>query len=112
MQSQPSTSQPTGNPKPRHSAAASLYAIQVRAFLEAAEVVDTDPEVIEDLLDGFPMDSAEAESSDGDVDVEGGPGPETSVRDQDTDEDDPKEEDSDLDAYLEEGMSPAVADDS
>ncbi|KAI0831989.1 DHS-like NAD/FAD-binding domain-containing protein [Trametes gibbosa] len=43
-----------------------LYAAQLRAFLEAAEVVDVDPEVIEDLVDGFPEDSLE----DGDVDVE------------------------------------------
>ena len=92
MQSVPPTP-PTppvgGPPKPRRSAASSLYAMQVRAFLEAAEVVDTDPDVIEDLLDGVPMDAApdeDAESEVGDVDVENGPGPETADRDQEDEE--------------------------
>ena len=30
-----------------------MYALQVRAFIEAAEVVDVDPDVIEEILDGF-----------------------------------------------------------
>ena len=65
MQSSPPTP-PTppvsGHPKPqRRNAAASLYGIQVRAFLEAADVVDTDPEVIEDMLDGFSVDSPSEE---------------------------------------------------
>ncbi|KAJ3548913.1 hypothetical protein NM688_g5240 [Phlebia brevispora] len=30
-----------------------MYALQVRAFIEAAEVVDADPDTIEDILDGF-----------------------------------------------------------
>ncbi|KAI0642104.1 DHS-like NAD/FAD-binding domain-containing protein [Trametes meyenii] len=46
-----------------------LYAAQLRAFLEAAEVVDVDPDVIEDLLDGFPADEP-GTGEDGDVDVE------------------------------------------
>ncbi|KAF7796837.1 hypothetical protein EIP86_008021 [Pleurotus ostreatoroseus] len=33
-----------------------MYAFQVRAFIEATEVVDADPDVIEDLLDGFEED--------------------------------------------------------
>ncbi|KAI0731379.1 SIR2-domain-containing protein [Earliella scabrosa] len=108
MQSSPPTPpRPTGGePKPRRSAAASLYAIQVRAFLEAAEVVDTDPDVIEDLLDGVPMDAApdeDAESEVGDVDVENGPGPETADRDQEDEEE--VAEDEDLDAYFQEAQT-------
>ena len=30
-----------------------MYALQVRAFIEAIEVVDADPDTIEDILDGF-----------------------------------------------------------
>ena len=33
------------------------YATQVRAFIEAAEVVDADPDTIEDLLDGLDADA-------------------------------------------------------
>ncbi|KAI0675683.1 DHS-like NAD/FAD-binding domain-containing protein [Trametes maxima] len=59
--------------QPRRSAQSAarneLYAGQLRAFLEAAEVVDVDPDVIEDLLDGFPADES-GEGEDGDVDVE------------------------------------------
>ncbi|KAI8969381.1 DHS-like NAD/FAD-binding domain-containing protein [Trametes punicea] len=47
-----------------------VYAVQLRAFLEAAEVVDVDPDVIEDLLDGFSVDSSD-EDEVGEVDVEG-----------------------------------------
>ncbi|EIW59796.1 SIR2-domain-containing protein [Trametes versicolor FP-101664 SS1] len=60
-------------PPPRSAASKSrmntLYAAQLRAFLEAAEVVDVDPDVIEDLLNDFPEDSP-AGGEDGDVDVE------------------------------------------
>ncbi|THH00649.1 hypothetical protein EW026_g1935 [Hermanssonia centrifuga] len=38
-----------------------MYALQVRAFIEASEVVDIDPDTIEDILDGF----------NGDIHVEG-----------------------------------------
>ncbi|KAI0630585.1 DHS-like NAD/FAD-binding domain-containing protein [Trametes polyzona] len=55
----------------RHSNVAStrVYMAQLRAFLEAAEVVDVDPDVIEDLLDGLPDDPPSG-GEDGDVDVE------------------------------------------
>ena len=68
-------------------------------------MVDTDPDVIEDLLDGVPMDAApdeDAESEVGDVDVENGPGPETADRDQEGEEE--VAEDEDLDAYFQEGV--------
>ncbi len=76
---------------PRPSAANSLYGLQVRAFVEAAEVVDADPEVIEDILDGFPLDGPSAgpedldEDRDVDVEVEGAPGPATAARDGEVD---------------------------
>ncbi|OJT11229.1 NAD-dependent protein deacetylase hst1 [Trametes pubescens] len=67
---------PAGDPPPRRirsaapkSRSSTLYAAQLRAFLEAAEVVDVDPDVIEDLLNDFPEDSPGG-GEDGDVDVE------------------------------------------
>ncbi|CDO69645.1 hypothetical protein BN946_scf184851.g33 [Trametes cinnabarina] len=83
MQSSPPTpptppsrgSVPAGEPQPRakrsaaSKARSTLYAAQLRAFLEAAEMVDADPDVIEDLLDGFPVDSSD-DDEDGNVDVE------------------------------------------
>ncbi|KAI0369131.1 SIR2-domain-containing protein [Pilatotrama ljubarskyi] len=71
----PSRGSAAGDPPRRTSAAkrrgasSSVYAAQLRAFLEAAEVVDVEPDVIEDLLDGFPTDSPDPDE-DGDVDVE------------------------------------------
>ncbi|KAI0331640.1 SIR2-domain-containing protein [Cubamyces sp. BRFM 1775] len=62
---------PAGEPERRSAASkarSAVYAAQLRAFLEAAEVVDVDPDVIEDLLEGLQVDSDEGE--DGDVDVE------------------------------------------
>ena len=81
------------DPGSRQSAANSLYGLQVRAFVEAAEVVDADPEVIEDILDGFLLDSPSAgpedldASEDGDVDVEaeGAPGPANAARGEEVD---------------------------
>ncbi|RDX48151.1 SIR2-domain-containing protein [Lentinus brumalis] len=102
----PPTPPVSGTPKPRRSAASSLYAIQVRAFLEAAEAVDTDPDVIEDILDGLPMDrvsEADAEDEDGDVDVEGGPGPETSAREHEMEERDSALDE--LNLYLQEAQT-------
>ncbi|KAH9940872.1 SIR2-domain-containing protein [Epithele typhae] len=49
---------PTPPPSSTPRAPSSLYALQVRAFLEAADAVDADPDVIEDLLDGFPVDES------------------------------------------------------
>ncbi|TFK90131.1 SIR2-domain-containing protein [Polyporus arcularius HHB13444] len=102
----PPTPPVSGPPKPRRSAASSLYAIQVRAFLEAAEAVDTDPDVIEDILDGLPMDRVsedDAEDEDGDVDVEGGPGPETSARDHEMEDRDSALDE--LNSYLQEAQT-------
>lgn len=42
-----------------------MYAFQVRAFVEASEVVDADPDTIEDILDGFDEDTGD------DIDVQG-----------------------------------------
>ncbi|CCM02564.1 uncharacterized protein FIBRA_04667 [Fibroporia radiculosa] len=50
----------------------SIYALQVQAFVDAAEVVDAEPEVIEDLLADFVGDSTRPEGSydeDDEVDV-------------------------------------------
>ena len=109
-----------------------VYTAQLRAFLEAAEVVDVDPDVIEDLLEGLQVESDEGE--DGDVDVEeeeeepnreqdrmhgeSGGRPEASARDQadasGSSEDDEEEADAvdeEWAAYLHEGMlaRPVVA---
>ncbi|KAI0687145.1 SIR2-domain-containing protein [Cerioporus squamosus] len=103
----PPTPPVSGPPKPRRSAASSLHAIQVRAFLEAAEEVDTDPDVIEDILDGLPMDHAsegDPEDEDGDVDVEGGPGSETSARNHEEEDEGDSTEDE-LDLYLQEAQT-------
>ena len=55
---------------PKHTAAHSrLYASQVRAFIEASEVVDADPDTIEDILDGFDEQVLSVEE-DLDVDVQ------------------------------------------
>ncbi|PCH44426.1 SIR2-domain-containing protein [Wolfiporia cocos MD-104 SS10] len=51
----------------------SIYAYQVQAFLDAADVVDAEPEVIEDLLNGFGGDIPDApggREEDDDVDVD------------------------------------------
>ncbi|KAI1793493.1 SIR2-domain-containing protein [Ganoderma leucocontextum] len=103
----PASGPPMG---PRPSAANSLYGLQVRAFVEAAEVVDVDPEVIEDILDGFPLDgpSDGPEDENGDVDVEGAPGPATSARDEEVDNEADAEDDPEQDefaAYLQEAQT-------
>lgn len=43
-----------------------MYALQVRAFIEATEVVDADPDTIEDILDGFDEDEDQDVSVDDD----------------------------------------------
>ncbi|OSD04857.1 SIR2-domain-containing protein [Trametes coccinea BRFM310] len=53
-----------------NKARSSLYAAQLRAFLEAAEMVDADPDVIEDLLEGFQVDSSDDEDEDVNVEEE------------------------------------------
>ena len=47
---------------PAHSP---MYAFQVRAFVEASEVVDADADTVEDILDGFEDDTED------DLDVQG-----------------------------------------
>ncbi|OBZ74072.1 NAD-dependent protein deacetylase hst1 [Grifola frondosa] len=61
----------SGISRPRSS---SIYGMQVHAFLDAADVVDADPEIIEDILDGFPADAlpqdvVERDASNLDIDV-------------------------------------------
>ena len=43
-----------------------IYTLQVHGFIEAAEVVDVDPETIEDILDGFDNGVDSDEGSEGD----------------------------------------------
>ena len=84
----------------RHPSARSqrIYATQVRAFLEAAEVVDVDPDTIEDILDGFDG-TVTLEDVDEDEEVE------THMR-QDNGQDPSEDDDEDFGLepeYLEEG---------
>lgn len=65
------------------------YATQVRAFIEAAEVVDADPDTIEDLLDGLDADAVFTDD--------------TSEREVSTLE---LESDDELEALLQEGVCP------
>lgn len=123
MSSAPPTppTRPTSGPPllgPRPSAANNLYGLQVRAFVEAAEVVDADPEVIEDILDGFPLDGLSEgpetlelevdEDQDVDVEAEGAHGPAAAARSEEVDNTaadvetaDPEEEEFAM--YLQEG---------
>ncbi|CAL1715219.1 unnamed protein product [Somion occarium] len=68
----PSPSKPPNNENNRNGHVAEalrIYAIQVRGFLEAAEVVEADPDTIEDILEGF--DSLMGlEDDDGDEDID------------------------------------------
>ena len=127
MPSTPPTPTPppsAGPSTPRaQSTAARLYELQVRAFLEAAEQVDVDPDVIDDLLDGFPADALSDLEGDvapdeevRDVDVEGEdvPGPASADRDHggsgsDEDGSEPDIDSADvadeLSIYLQEGES-------
>jgi len=58
------------NSSPMRRRTSSIYALQVQAFLDAAEVVDSDPDVIEDLLEGFLGDAqGERGGEDDEVDV-------------------------------------------
>lgn len=50
----------------------SIYALQVQAFLDAAEAVDVDADVVEDLLEGFVGDIHSDSNDDTDV-VDVGP---------------------------------------
>ena len=82
--------------------------------LEAAEVVDTDPDVIEDLLDGFPMDEpSDSERDDaGQVDVGDGSGPASADREdpnagelEGAQDDNGEQFDTDLDLDVEDELS-------
>ncbi|KAH9893527.1 DHS-like NAD/FAD-binding domain-containing protein [Cubamyces lactineus] len=64
---------PAGEPSRRSAvskARSTVYAAQLRAFLEAAEVVDVDPDVIEDLLEGLQASLDEGEDEEVDVEEE------------------------------------------
>lgn len=57
-----------GHVRPAHER---MHAIQVRAFLDASDVVDADPDTIEDILDGFDdtvlsVEDEDEEDGDGD----------------------------------------------
>ena len=55
---------------PKHTAAHSrLYASQVRAFIEASEVVHADPDTIEDILDGLDEHALNAEDGSDEADA-------------------------------------------
>ncbi|KAI0653162.1 DHS-like NAD/FAD-binding domain-containing protein [Cubamyces menziesii] len=96
---------PAGEPSRRSAANKArrvVYTAQLRAFLEAAEVVDVDPDVIEDLLEGLQVESDEGE--DGDVDVE--EEEEEPNREQDQDEEEEADAvDEEWAAYLHEAQT-------
>jgi NAD-dependent histone deacetylase SIR2 len=54
------------NGKPQ--AYSALYALQLRAFIDAAEDVDVDPDTIEDLLEGLEDGDGEEEVQESDLD--------------------------------------------
>ncbi|GJE91264.1 SIR2-domain-containing protein [Phanerochaete sordida] len=60
-------------PPPPRARPSRIHALQVRAFLEASEVVDADPDTLEDILDGFDEGTldVEDEHEELDVDVQG-----------------------------------------
>lgn len=58
-----------------------IYALQVRAFLDAAEVVDVDQDTIADILEGIDLDDDTDLDDDEESDVD--------MDDEDEDEDDP-----------------------
>lgn len=69
----PTAAQGAADPKTRapKSPSRHIYALQVQGFIEAAEVVDVDSEVMEDLLQDFARTaSLDSDSDDEDVNVE------------------------------------------
>ena len=93
MDPQPPTPAPTEGDR-AHSR---MFPIQVRAFIEASEVVDADPDTIEDILDGFD-DEAEILAVEDD--------PEVDVQDDANDDETPlNDHDEQFLALLEEGAS-------
>lgn len=107
MDPYPSTGPVSSSPRDREShqkGPSRMYALQVRAFIEAAEVVDADPDTIEDILDGFDedvlVDDDQTDAQDAIVDTDGEA---DHVGEQDDVEDD------EFEKYLEEGMVPPNA---
>ncbi|KII87275.1 hypothetical protein PLICRDRAFT_177046 [Plicaturopsis crispa FD-325 SS-3] len=91
----------SSSPSPRLSAKQTLYALQVRAFLNAAEDVDVDEETIDDLLDGFP----DAQTDTLQIDIDGDDDDDTPTDDDNAEGAPVEEEELDLsgmDAYAEE----------
>ncbi|KZT09855.1 SIR2-domain-containing protein [Laetiporus sulphureus 93-53] len=85
--------------EPRKRNISSIYALQVQAFLDAAEVVEADPEVIEDLLESFASDAHGEQTSEDNDEVDMG----SAYFDGDDTEDD--EGMSEWDALLREAQS-------
>ncbi len=86
----------------RARAPSQMYALQVRAFIEASEVVDIDPDTIEDILDGFNGDIHVEGDSDDEEDMpdafaEGNAGAQAQA------EQEEDEEDEEFNILLEEG---------
>ncbi|PSR82593.1 hypothetical protein PHLCEN_2v6026 [Hermanssonia centrifuga] len=76
----------------RARAPSQMYALQVRAFIEASEVVDIDPDTIEDILDGFNGDIHVEGDSDDEEDMpdafaEGNAGAQAQVEQEEDEED-------------------------
>ena len=88
-----------------------MYALQVRAFIEATESVDTDPDVIEDILDGFDPDVLDDDDEDNAQDAENNTDTEHAPAEQPSADGSEEEEDTDdeFQQYLEEGLSMRVA---
>jgi NAD-dependent histone deacetylase SIR2 len=84
-----------------------MYALQVQAFLDAADEVDIDQEIAADILQGFDGDLHGGEFDD-DLDIEAD-NTRTAINAQEDDEEDKDweggddDDDSDLDAFEEEG---------
>ena len=83
-----------------------MYGLQVRAFIEATESVDTDPDVIEDILDGFDpeildSDDDEGNAQDAEKAADGEHAPEEHAGDDSEEEEDADDE---FQQYLEEGL--------
>lgn len=79
-----------------------MYALQVRAFIEATEVVDADPDTIEDILDGFDEDE-DVSVDDDETDVEIAAGRQVKSEEHGIPDDEDDEEDAAFAQYLAEG---------
>lgn len=62
-----SSSSPNTSPNTARRRFDGIYALQAKAFLDAAEVVDADVEILEDLLGGFASERFSTIGTDADV---------------------------------------------